>query len=448
MLCVVSGAGVWSAEPELLVVPAHRVQQQGEEHPDEEHVQDRSEPGQEHEDKHGVGERQTGEHNREPVPPLAVVGDAEPAGPERDGKEQQQAHTAGNETEQQGQARVEVAEHHGVLQGLGLRPVEPAARFHPVIVPAAPAPDAAPAGLYTGPVAMGDGDRDATGEVGGTVLSSGEAATDADVGERHPGHADGSGVPGGIRRGAGGRRAVERAPVGPEQHGHTHRDITGGWARAAVFGVSDGLVTNVSLVLGMAGAHPGPSVVRLAGVAGLIGGAFSMAAGEYVSMRAQSELLERELARERDELRRRPEGERSELVHIYESRGVEPSVARQLADEMMRTPELALETHAREELGVDPSSLGSPVKAGLSSFVTFAFGALLPLLPWLLSAGSSAELASVVVGVVASVLVGASLSMFTGRSWWWSALRQLLIGAAAAGVTFGIGAAVGVSGGG
>ena len=294
----------------------------------------------------------------------------------------------------------------------------------------------------------GDGDTNGTGDAGSAVVSTADGVADAVGDERHLGRSGGPGTAGRVRRSREDRRAGGRAPVGPEQHGHTHRDITGGWARAAVFGVSDGLVTNVSLVLGMAGAHPGPSVVRLAGVAGLIGGAFSMAAGEYVSMRAQSELLERELARERDELRRRPEGERSELVHIYESRGVEPSVARQLADEMMRTPELALETHAREELGVDPGSLGSPVKAGLSSFVTFAFGALLPLLPWLLSSGGSAELASVVVGVVASVLVGASLSMFTGRSWWWSALRQLLIGAAAAGVTFGIGVAVGVSGGG
>lgn len=233
------------------------------------------------------------------------------------------------------------------------------------------------------------------------------------------------------------------SPDRTEQHGHTHRDITGGWARAAVFGVSDGLVTNVSLVLGMAGAHPGASVVRLAGLAGLIAGACSMAAGEYVSMRAQAELLERELAREREELRRRPEGERSELVRIYEKRGVEPDVARQLADAMMRTPELALETHAREELGVDPRSLGSPLKAGLSSFLTFALGALLPLIPWLVGGGNGATYASVVIGAVASVLVGTSLSMFTGRSWWWSALRQLIIGAAAAGITFGIGTAVG-----
>lgn len=231
-----------------------------------------------------------------------------------------------------------------------------------------------------------------------------------------------------------------------DHHVH-HRDLSGGWARAAVFGVSDGLVTNVSLVLGMAGAHAGPGVVRLAGLAGLIGGACSMAAGEYVSMRAQSELLERELALERDEIRRRPEGERRELVHIYESRGVAPEIARRLADEMMRTPEMALETHAREELGVDPGALGSPVQAAISSFVTFALGALLPLVPWLVAGGGGATVASVAIGATAAVAVGIALSHFTGRRWWWSAIRQLLIAAAAAAITFGIGAAVGVSGG-
>ncbi len=222
--------------------------------------------------------------------------------------------------------------------------------------------------------------------------------------------------------------------------------MTGGWARAAVFGVSDGLVTNVSLVLGAVGAHPGAGVVRLAGVAGLVAGACSMAAGEYVSMQAQRELLERELRVERDEIERRPEGEWRELVHIYEGRGVAPDVARQLADEMMRTPELALETHAREELGVDPSDLGSPVQAGVSSFLSFALGALLPLLPWLIGGGTAAIVASVVVAGLAAFAVGGLLAVFTRRPVVRSALRQLAISAAAAAVTFGIGAAVGVAG--
>jgi len=208
--------------------------------------------------------------------------------------------------------------------------------------------------------------------------------------------------------------------------------------------VSDGLVTNISLILGIAGAHPGAGVVRLAGLAGLVGGAFSMSAGEYVSMRAQTELFQRELALERHEIRHRPEGERRELVRIYESRGVESALARQLAEEMMRTPELALETHAREELGINPSALGSPVQAAASSFSTFAVGALLPLLPWLFTNGTPAVLWSVGVGVVAALVVGAGLSVFTQRRWWLSSLRQLAIAALAAGVTFGIGHLVGI----
>jgi VIT1/CCC1 family predicted Fe2+/Mn2+ transporter len=239
--------------------------------------------------------------------------------------------------------------------------------------------------------------------------------------------------------------SVSRHPSGGPQPDHHHRAVQGGSARAAVFGVSDGLVTNVSLILGIAGAHPAGGVVRLAGVAGLVAGAFSMASGEYVSMRAQTELFERELALENHEIRTRPEGERRELVRIYESRGVEPEVAGHLASEMMRTPELALETHAREELGINPSALGSPIKAAGSSFATFALGALLPLIPWLVTRGTTAELASVVVGAVAAVAVGVALAAFTRRPWWWSALRQLALSAAAAGMAFGIGTAMGVS---
>jgi vacuolar iron transporter family protein len=210
--------------------------------------------------------------------------------------------------------------------------------------------------------------------------------------------------------------------------------------------VSDGLVTNVSLVLGIAGAHPAVGLVRLAGLAGLIGGAFSMSAGEYVSMSAQRELLERELALERVEISQRPEGEKRELVRIYENRGVEPEVANQLAKEMMRTPELALETHAREELGISPGALGSPIQAASSSFATFAVGALVPLIPWLVTSGTAAIIGSVIAAGVAAVAVGAALSLFTDRRWWWSALRQLAISAAAAAVTYSIGRAVGANG--
>ena len=219
--------------------------------------------------------------------------------------------------------------------------------------------------------------------------------------------------------------------------------MSGGGARAAVFGISDGLVSNVSLILGMAGAHSTAGAVRLAGIAGLIGGAFSMATGEYVSMRAQSELMERELDVERRAIQSDPEDERRELAALYRSRGVEPDMAEELSVKMMRDPELALETHAREELGFTPGATGKPFEAALSSFVMFAIGACIPLLPWLFASGTTATLWSVGLSAVASLVVGAALSFFTGRSWMWSAGRQLLISGTAAGVTYTIGHLVG-----
>lgn len=225
---------------------------------------------------------------------------------------------------------------------------------------------------------------------------------------------------------------------------HHHRDVQGGAARAAVFGVSDGLVSNVSLILGVAGANPAPGVVRLAGLAGLVAGAVSMAAGEYVSMRAQAELLERELEMERIELRRNPHVETAELSQIYASRGIDPGRARAMAEDVMRDPDLALETHAREEMGIDPRSLGSPVRAAGSSFVAFALGALLPLLPWFVSTGAAAAVASVVLGALGAVAVGLGLARFTGRPALRSAARQLGIAAVAAGVTWLVGSLVGV----
>jgi len=224
---------------------------------------------------------------------------------------------------------------------------------------------------------------------------------------------------------------------------HRHRDVRGGGARAAIFGVSDGLVTNVSLVMGMAGASPSGGIVRLAGVAGLVAGSFSMAAGEYLSMRAQRELMERELEVERRSLRRSPEGELNELRHAYESQGIDPGVARQMAIQVHQDPELALATHAREELGINPTNLGSPVQAALASFVTFAFGAFIPLLPWLYSHGDTALVASVVLGAVAAATVGVVLAAFTERPLVRSALRQLTFTALAAAATYGIGRGVG-----
>lgn len=224
---------------------------------------------------------------------------------------------------------------------------------------------------------------------------------------------------------------------------HHHRDIGGGGARAAVFGVSDGLVTNVSLVLGMAGANPGGAIVRLAGIAGLIAGSFSMAAGEYLSMTAQRELMERELEVERRALERHPKGEAAELRGMYVRRGIDPGVADDMVNEVMQDPELALETHAREELGISTKTLGSPWQAAGASFVTFALGAFIPLLPWLIGSGTAAIVASVVLAAVAAVVVGAVLARFTERPVLSSALRQLAVTAIAAGVTFGVGKAIG-----
>jgi vacuolar iron transporter family protein len=223
---------------------------------------------------------------------------------------------------------------------------------------------------------------------------------------------------------------------------HHHRDVQGGTFRAAVFGVSDGLVTNVGLVLGVAGAHPAPGVVRLAGILGLVSGAFSMAAGEYVSMKAQQELLERELALEEREIHRHPDAERHELAAIYRERGLTGEMADQLAEQVHRDPGIALETHAREELGIDPGQLGAPVRAALSSFVAFGIGAIVPLVPWFIASGTGAGVASVLLGAVAAVLVGVLLARMTGRPPLRVAVRQLAIAAVAAGVGYLVGQAV------
>lgn len=226
---------------------------------------------------------------------------------------------------------------------------------------------------------------------------------------------------------------------------HHHRDVQGGSARAAVFGVSDGLVSNVGLILGVAGADPAPSVVRLAGLAGLIAGAISMAAGEYNSMRVQSELLERELDLERLEIRRNPEFETAELAEVYESRGMGAGQAREMAEAVMQDPEVALETHAREELGVDPAQLGSPLGAATSSFTAFSVGAVVPLVPWFLGSGTAAIAASLTAAVLAAVAVGVAIGRFTGRPLVRTVSRQVIFTLVPAALTFAIGSAVGVS---
>src|SRR5687768_12674181 len=157
-----------------------------------------------------------------------------------------------------------------------------------------------------------------------------------------------------------------------------HRDVQGGAIRAAIFGISDGLVTNASLILGVAGADSDAGTVRLAGLAGLVAGAISMAAGEYVSMSAQTELLERELEVERESIASDPAYERAELAQIYRERGLDDATADRLSQAMMKDDDVALEVHAREELGVDPNALGSPYGAAASSFVAFAVGGIIP----------------------------------------------------------------------
>lgn len=218
-----------------------------------------------------------------------------------------------------------------------------------------------------------------------------------------------------------------------------HRAVQGGSARAAVFGVSDGLVTNVSLIVGIAGAHPAADVVRIAGLAGLVAGACSMAIGEYVSMRAHRELLEREILKERLEIQQFPEAEQRELAAIYRSRGLDCELAQRLASAVMTNEDLAVETHAREELGIDRSSLGSAVPAAASSFTTFAVGAAVPLVPWLVTSGAAAFIATVVAAGLLASVVGGALGIFTGKPVVRSAFRQLVLSAIAATIAFGVG---------
>ncbi len=215
-----------------------------------------------------------------------------------------------------------------------------------------------------------------------------------------------------------------------------------------MFGVSDGLVSNVSLVIGFAGSGAGAATVRLAGLAGLIAGAFSMAAGEYVSVAAQNELIERELDVERRELELNPDLERAELAARYMRAGVNPGRAREVAREIMRDPETALAVHAREELGIDPEGLGVPSRVALFSFVAFAAGALAPVLPWFIGAGSAAAVASVIIGIVAATIVGTLIGRLSEKRVMRSALRQVLILVVACAATFAVGSALGVSGGG
>ena len=238
------------------------------------------------------------------------------------------------------------------------------------------------------------------------------------------------------------------APVKAGTIEHRHRGLGGGGnLRAAVFGVSDGLVSNASLLLGVAGANPDLHVVVLTGVAGMAAGAFAMAAGEFVSVQSQRELYEYQIRLERDELKQYPEAEAQELALIYAAKGLPARDADRLAQRIVADPEHALDTLAREELGLNPTELGSPFGAAASSFVSFALGALLPLAPWLLAPAADSLVLAVIVTGVALFAVGATLSLFTGRNAFYSGLRMMVLGAVAGGATWSIGHLLGVAGG-
>jgi len=227
-----------------------------------------------------------------------------------------------------------------------------------------------------------------------------------------------------------------------EAHDHSHADISGGWLRAAVFGAMDGLVTNTALVAGVGGGGASSRAIVLAGVASLVAGAISMSLGEYTSVQTQNEQLDLEIAKERAELERNPEGELAELTEMLRVRGVEDRLAREVAAQLSADPEVALRLHVVAELGLSPEDRPSPWVAAVSSFLTFGTGAVLPLLPYF--CGVSLLWVALVFGGVGLLAAGALSSRFTPRSWWFAGLRQLLFGAIAAGVTFGIGAAIGV----
>ena len=242
------------------------------------------------------------------------------------------------------------------------------------------------------------------------------------------------------------RGEVSATDVIAEREGW-HRTGGGGTLRATVFGVSDGLVSNSALVMGFAGAQTDGEFVLLAGVAGLLAGAFSMGSGEYVSMRAQRELFERQIELEREELASAPEEEKKELILIYRAKGLTKEQAESTAVRLMENPQVALETLVREELGLDPASLGSPWGAAIGSFLSFGVGAIVPVIPFFIGADASAPfvIASGALSAVALFAVGASLSLFTGRSALVSGGRQVALGAVAAALTFVIGRIVGVS---
>ncbi|WP_051581755.1 VIT1/CCC1 transporter family protein [Pseudonocardia acaciae] len=230
---------------------------------------------------------------------------------------------------------------------------------------------------------------------------------------------------------------------GPDEIGHTHHDVSGGWLRPAVFGAMDGLVTNIGLVAGVGGGGAPPKVIVLTGMAGLVAGAFSMALGEFASVDTQNRAVRAEVAVEREELRRHPDAEQAELAQMYRKMGLSDDTSDRLAEEVHRNPELAVKEHISAELGVDPDEQPSPWTAAVSSFFCFAVGALFPLLPYLF--GLRSLLAGLAVGGVGLFAAGAVVARFTARRWWRNGLRQLAFGVIAAGATYLVGLAIGVT---
>ena len=226
--------------------------------------------------------------------------------------------------------------------------------------------------------------------------------------------------------------------------GHEHPDVTGGWLRPAVFGAMDGLVSNVALIAGVAGgtaAAAGTQPVVLAGLAGLSAGAFSMAVGEYTSVASQSEAAMRELDKERREIAVNAEGEIAELAQMYADKGVDDDLALEVSRQIHRDPERAVAVHAREEFGIDADTLASPMLAAVSSFLAFAVGAMVPVVPYL--AGASSVWVAVAVTMAALFGCGAVVTQLTVRPWWYGGLRQMLLGGIAAAITYAVGSLVG-----
>jgi vacuolar iron transporter family protein len=223
-----------------------------------------------------------------------------------------------------------------------------------------------------------------------------------------------------------------------------HRGGRSGTLRAAVFGANDGLVSNLALVMGVAGAVPDSSLIVLAGIAGLLAGAFSMAAGEYISMQSQRELFERQIAIERQEMHVMPDEQQRELAAIFAAKGIPAEDAQRVAAHLMHDPERALDTKVREELGLDPAELGSPFGAAWWSFAAFSIGAVVPLLPFAVANGVPALAGAFALSLAALFAVGAMVSLVTGRGLLFSGLRQVAIGAVAALVTYSVGTLIGV----